>query len=67
MDTRHWLRTNWKWLKSDVVIVNNVFYHTVAEIRKNVHAFMELIMKDRSKIIDRLCISMESGVIVVDL
>ena len=55
----------WKWLKSDVV--NNVFYHTVAEIRKNVHAFMESIMKDRSKIIDRLCIRMESGDIVEDL
>ena len=55
----------WKWLKSDVV--NNVFYHTVAEIRKNVHAFMESIMKDRSKIVDRLCIRMESGVIVEDL
>ncbi len=55
----------WKWLKSDVV--HNVFYHTVAEIRKNVHAFMESVMKDRSKIIDRLCIRMESGVIMEDL
>lgn len=49
----------WKWLKSDVI--NNVFYHTVAEIRKNVHAFMEQIMKDPLNIIDRLCIRMESG------
>jgi transposase len=49
----------WKWLKSDVV--NNVFYHTVADIRKNVHAFMEQIMKDPMKIIDRLCVRMESG------
>jgi len=49
----------WKWLKSDVV--NNVFYHSVAEIRKNVHIFMEQIKKDHLKIIDRLCIRMESG------
>jgi transposase len=49
----------WKWLKSDVI--NNVFYHTVADIRKNVHAFMEKISKDPLNIIDRLCIRMESG------
>jgi transposase len=49
----------WKWLKSDVI--NNVFYHTVAEIRKNVHSFMEQIMKDPLNIVDRLCIRMESG------
>lgn len=46
----------WKWLKSDVI--NNVFYHTVAEIRQNVRAFMEQIMSDPIKIIDRLCIRM---------
>jgi len=55
----------WKWLKSDVV--NNAFYHTAAQIRKNVHAFIEPTMKGRSKIIDRLCIRMESGVIVENL
>jgi transposase len=44
----------WKWLKSDVI--NNVFYHTTAEIRKNVGAFMDNIMKDPMNIIDRLCI-----------
>ncbi|MFC5702303.1 IS630 family transposase [Cohnella faecalis] len=49
----------WKWLKSDVV--NNVFYHTVAEIRKNVQAFMEQIMKEPQMIIDRLYIRLESG------
>ncbi|WP_290439084.1 IS630 family transposase [Paenibacillus sp. GP183] len=49
----------WKWLKSDVI--NNVFYHTVSEIRKNVHTFMEQIMKDPLNLIDRLCIRMESG------
>lgn len=49
----------WKWLKSDVI--NNVFYHTVAEIRENVQSFMEQIMKDPLNIIDRLCIRMESG------
>lgn len=48
----------WKWLKSDVI--HNVFYHKVADIRKNVHAFMENIMLDPMKIIDRLCIRMES-------
>lgn len=55
----------WKWLKSDVI--NNVFYHTVAEIRKNVHAFMENIMLDPMKIFDRLCIRMESNAILKNL
>ncbi|SCW68839.1 Transposase [Paenibacillus tianmuensis] len=44
----------WKWLKSDVI--NNVFYHTVAEIRNNVQQFMDEIMKSRWSIIDRLCV-----------
>lgn len=44
----------WKWLKSD--IINNVFYHTVAEIRENVKQFMDEIMKDPLNIINRLCI-----------
>jgi transposase len=48
----------WKWLKSDVI--NNVFYHTIDDIRKNVRAFMDNIMLDSLKIIDRLCIRMES-------
>jgi transposase len=46
----------WKWLKSDVI--NNVFDHTTAEIRKNVTSFMDHIMKDPMNIIDRLCIRM---------
>lgn len=46
----------WKWLKSD--IINNVFYNSIAEIRKNVKAFMEEIMKRPLDIIDRLCIRM---------
>lgn len=46
----------WKWLKSDVI--NNVFYHSVLEIRKNVQEFMEQIMQDPMKIIDRLCIKL---------
>ena len=29
----------WKWLKLEVI--NNVFYYTVSEIRKNVISFME--------------------------
>lgn len=33
----------WKWLKSDVI--NNVLYHAVSEIRKNVGQFMDEIMK----------------------
>jgi Transposase and inactivated derivatives len=44
----------WKWLKSDVI--NNVFYHTVAEIRNNVQQFMDEIMKAPWSIIDRLCV-----------
>lgn len=44
----------WKWLKSDVI--NNVFYHTVAEIRTNVQQFMDEIMKTPLTIIDRLCV-----------
>ncbi|MDQ0193552.1 transposase [Paenibacillus wynnii] len=44
----------WKWLKSDVI--NNVFYHTVAEIRNNVQQFMDEIMKSPLSIIDRLCV-----------
>ncbi|WP_257959068.1 IS630 family transposase [Bacillus sp. V3-13] len=51
----------WKWLKSDVI--NNVFYHTAAEIRKNVHAFMENIKLDPMTVIDRLCVRMESNTI----
>lgn len=44
----------WKWMKSHVI--NNVFYHTVADIRKNVGLFMDEIMKCPGIIIDRLCI-----------
>lgn len=55
----------WKWLKSDVI--NNVFYHTVSDIRKNVHAFMTSIMEKPAEIIDRLCVRMESGEIVEHL
>lgn len=55
----------WKWLKSDVI--NNVFYHDVSEIRKNVQTFMEKIMKDSLNIIDRLCIKMESGMLSEEL
>lgn len=51
----------WKWLKSDVI--NNVFYHKAEDIRKNVQSFMENIMLDPMKIIDRLCVRMESNVI----
>ena len=46
----------WKWLKSD--IINNVFYNSVAEIRKNVKSFMQEIMKKPLVIVDRLCVRM---------
>jgi transposase len=52
----------WKWLKGDVI--NNVFYHTVAEIRNNVRSFMESIMENPQVIIDRLCVRMESDKLV---
>ena len=44
----------WKWLKSDVI--NNVFYNTVTQIRRNVQEFMDEIMKFPMTIIDRLCV-----------
>lgn len=49
----------WKWLKSDVI--NNVFFHTVSEIRKKVAAFMQKIALDAQTIIDRLCLRLEDG------
>jgi transposase len=52
----------WRWLKGDVS--NNVFYHTVAEIRNNVRSFMESVMKNPKVIIDRLCVRMESNEIM---
>jgi hypothetical protein len=42
--------------KSDVI--NNVFYYTTAEIRKNVTTFIDNIMQEPLRIIDRLCIRM---------
>jgi transposase len=47
----------WKWLKSDVI--NNVFYSTVAEIRRNVIGFLERISREPQAIIDRLCLRLE--------
>ena len=44
----------WKWMKADVI--NNVFYHNVKEIRSNVKSFMDHIMQDLLKVIDRLCL-----------
>jgi len=52
----------WKWLKADVV--NNVFYHTVTEIRKNVSSFMNAVMQQPQNVIDRLCIRMESDLVM---
>lgn len=48
--------------KSD--LINIVFYHTVDDICMNVRAFMDNIMLDTMKIIDRLCVRMESGSLV---
>jgi transposase len=47
----------WKWLKADVI--NNVFYSTVAEIRRNVTGFLERISREPQAIIDRLCLRLE--------
>ena len=44
----------WKWMKADVI--NNVFYHNVKEIRSNVKSFMNHIMLDLLKVINRLCL-----------
>ncbi|CAH0343907.1 hypothetical protein BCI9360_00134 [Bacillus sp. CECT 9360] len=52
-----------KWLKSE--IINNVFYHTAAEIRKNVQTFMKNI--NHMTVIDWLCIRMESSAIQENL
>ncbi len=44
----------WKWLKECVVY--NVFYYTINDIRKNVGIFLNEIAKDKTKIINRLCL-----------
>jgi transposase len=49
----------WKWLKSDVI--NNVFFHSVIEIRDKVTSFLNTIALDTQKIIDRLCLRLESN------
>lgn len=49
----------WKWLKAD--FINNVFYSTVAEIRRNVRGFLERISRETQAIIDRLCLRLEDG------
>lgn len=46
----------WKWHKSNVI--NNVFYHTVADIRRNVGQFMNHIMQCPESCIDCLCIKL---------
>ncbi len=44
----------WKWLKSDVI--NNVFFHSVSEIRKAVRGFIDSINNVQSITINRLCL-----------
>lgn len=46
----------WKWMKERVVY--NVFYKTLPEIRKNVHAFLECISAEPEAVIKRLCLRM---------
>lgn len=46
----------WGWLKKSVIY--NVFYSTVAEIRKAVQIFIKEINKNPQKVIDRLCIQL---------
>nr|WP_295970082.1 hypothetical protein [uncultured Bacillus sp.] len=48
-------------------VINHVFYHTVADIRKNVHAFMENMMLEPIKVIEWLCVRMESSAIQENL
>lgn len=43
----------WGWLKSQVI--NNVFYHSVKEIRQAVQSFIEWINSIPEQVIDRLC------------
>jgi putative transposase len=46
----------WKWLKEKVIY--NVFYKTVPEIRKNVHAFLDIISREPAIVIERLCLKL---------
>lgn len=46
----------WKWLKADVIA--NVFYSSVAEIRKNIQAFLAGVNQMLGVVIDSLCIKM---------
>ena len=44
----------WKWLKCDVI--NNVFFHSVLEIRRAVRGFIDSVNKAQSITINRLCV-----------
>lgn len=46
----------WKWRKAD--IINNVFYHTVGQIKSAVEEFINNINLSSQKVIDRLCIKL---------
>jgi putative transposase len=46
----------WKWLKSSVI--NNVFFHSIMEIRRAVRGFIDSINKVQSITINRLCVRM---------
>jgi transposase len=44
----------WKWLKSSIIY--NVFYTSVAEIRKAVREFIQKVNQQPQQVIDRLCL-----------
>jgi len=46
----------WMWMKSE--IINNIFYSSVEEIRKEVCSFIDSIIKVPSMVINRLCVQL---------
>ena len=44
----------WKWLKSSIIY--NVFYTSVAEIRKAVREFIQKVNQQPQQVIDQLCL-----------
>lgn len=46
----------WGWLKSSVI--NNVFYHSLPQVRNAIEKFIRNINMDPTQTIDRLCVRM---------
>ena len=44
----------WKWLKSSIIY--NVFYTSIAEIRKALQEFIQKVNLQPQQVIDRLCL-----------